>query len=485
LAIAALAVVSILGACTATAAPTVVPATATAAPATATAPAATATAAVTQAPTATPAPATDTPAAQTEITVVSLIPGSEQTAFDAFNAQVAQFEAKYPNIKVNAQEYEWTGPTFAAMLAGGTLPDVFTIPFTDGKSLIEQHQLADISTLVAALPYAAKFNPNVLDAGQDASGNVFAIPTAAYGTGLHYNRSLFAEAGLDPDKPPTSWAEIRAAAKAIAEQTGMSGYSEMSQSNTGGWMLTTFTYLLGGRMEEGIGTTAQATLDNAATKTALQTLHDMRWTDNSMGSNFLLDWGSINQDFAAGKIGMYMSGSDVYTSLKRTNNISPDDYGLAALPLADDPNAGILGGGTLAAVNVKSSDAAKDAAVKWIDFYYMSKLLNQEAAVLDAKTLFDAGQPVGVPALPIFDKATLDQSNEWIKSYINVPLDHMSSFTSGVFQQPLVPEPATHTQELYAALDPVVQAVLTDENADIDALLTKVDSDVQAILAKP
>jgi ABC-type glycerol-3-phosphate transport system substrate-binding protein len=490
LAITALATIAIVGACSGTT-PTTAPATAKATQAAATPAGGTPVAATPVAATpvpATPVPATPvpaTPVAQTNITVVSLKPGSEQSAFDAFNAQVAQFEAKYPNIKVKSREYEWTGPTFAGELLGGTLPDVFTIPFTDGKSLIEQGQLADISAQVGALPYASKFNPNVLDAGQSADGKIFAVPTAAYGTGLHYNRSLFTEAGLDPDKPPTTWDEIAAAAKTIAEKTGMAGYSEMTQANTGGWMLTTFTYTLGGRMEEGTGTATQATLDNAGTKAALKKLHDMRWVDNSMGSNFLLDWGGINQEFAAGKIGMYMGGSDVYQSLRVSNNINPDDYGLAALPLAADPNAGILGGGTLAAVNVKATDAVKDAAVKWIDFYYMSKLTSQAAAVLDAKTLFDAKQPVGVPALPIFDKATLDQSNDWIKQYINVPLNQMSSFISGVFTQPLVPEPSSHTQQLYGALDAVVQAVLTDENADIDALLAKADSDVQAILAKP
>ena len=59
------------------------------------------------------------------------------------------------------------------MLAGGTLPDVFTIPFTDGKSLIEQGQLADITDLVNALPYGGKFNPNVLATAQDDEGRIY------------------------------------------------------------------------------------------------------------------------------------------------------------------------------------------------------------------------------------------------------------------------------------------------------------------------
>jgi multiple sugar transport system substrate-binding protein len=192
----------------------------------------------------------------------------------------------------------------------------------------------------------------------------------------------------------------------------------------------------------------------------------------------------MNQLFAAGKVGMFMGGADVYQTLKVTNQINPADYGLAALPLATSPNAGVLVGGTLAAVSPKTTDAERDAAVKWIDFYYMSKLISKDAAILDAKTLSEAKQPVGVPALPIFDKATYDESQTWIKDYINVPTDQMSSFINGVFAQPLVAEFSSHTQEIYAILDGVVQAVLTDQNADIDALLAKADTEAQALIDK-
>jgi len=91
---------------------------------------------------------------------------------------------------------------------------------------------------------------------------------------------------------------------------------------------------------------------------------------------------------------------------------------------------------------------------------------------------------VGVPALPIFDKATYDESQTWIKDYINVPTAQMTSFTSKIFDQQLVNEPVAHTQDLYAALDPVVQAVLTDKNANVDTLLDAANKQVQAILDK-
>jgi multiple sugar transport system substrate-binding protein len=417
-----------------------------------------------------------------KISVASLIPGTEQAAFDAFDARVAEFEEENPDIDVEPVEYEWKATTFTAQLAGGTLPDVFRIPLTDGRTLIANGQLADITSQVEALPYFDQFNPSVLATAQDDAGNVFGIPREAYAIGLHYNRQLFEAAGLDPDAPPTTWEEVRAAAKAIAEKTGQAGYMQMTQNNTGGWQTTAATVSRGGRMQEGQGDDVTVTLDNEGTRESLEFLKELRWTDNSMGSNFLYDWGTINQAFAAGQVGMYTSGSDIFTSLTRENNLDPAIYGLTAIPISDSPDAAILGGGTLNVVSAKATDEQKDAAVKWIDFYDVAKLVDEEAAVADAKILAEQDQAVGTPALPILDQETFDLSREWIAEYVNVPQDQVSYFAEGNEGRTIVGEPAAKTQELYAALDAVVQAVLTDENADIDALLARADADVQALV---
>lgn len=230
--------------------------------------------------------------------------------------------------------------------------------------------------------------------------------------------------------------------------------------------------------------TVTATMNNPATKSALAYLHSLRWDDNSMGSTFDYAWGTINQAFAAGQIGMFTGGSDLYTAMIQNNGLKPEDYGVTTIPLSGQ-NSGVLGGGTLAAVNVLTTDDQRDAAVDWIDFYYMNKLLTQDGAVADAQALKANNQPVGVPALPIFDKTTYDQSQTWIKDYINVPTAQMTPFTSKIFDEPLINEPVAHTQDLYAALDPVVQAVLTDKNANVDALLDAANKQMQTVLDKP
>jgi multiple sugar transport system substrate-binding protein len=418
------------------------------------------------------------------ISVASLIPGSTADATTQFNNQVAEFEKANPNIKVNSVQYQWTGPTFAAKLAAGTLPTVFTVPFTDGRTLGENGQLADLTSDVKALPYYSKYNPAVIAEGTTSSGKIVAVPTAAYAQALHYNRALFQQAGLDPNSPPTTWDQIAADAKQISQKTGKAGYAEMGKDdNTAGWILTTVVYALGGRMETGSGTSAKATLDNPQTVAALNMLKSMRWTDNSMGSNFSYGWSDINQAFAAGQVGMYVSGSDVYTNLVQASKIDPSIYGETTIPLASSPTAGVLGGGTLAAVRPDANAAEKAAAVKWIDFFYEQPLINQDQAVRNAQTLVASKQPVGVPALPVFDKAQYDLANTWIQSYINAPVTQMAPFTDKIFDQPLVPEPEASTQSIYHELDPVVEAVLTNKNANIDALLASANSAAQADIA--
>ena len=66
-----------------------------------------------------------------------------------------------------------------------------------------------------------------------------------------------------------------------------------------------------------------------------------------MGSTYDYTWPTINQAFAAGKIGMFINGSDIYTFLVQAANLDPKIYGIAPIPVAKNKTAGVLGGGAL------------------------------------------------------------------------------------------------------------------------------------------
>src|SRR5690606_19943527 len=102
---------------------------------------------------------------------------------------------------------------------------------------------------------------------------------------------------------------------------------------------------------------------------------------------------------------------------------------------------GVLGGGTLVAVNPKATPAEQAAAVKWIDFYYMAKLADETEARATAELSASLDQPVGAPELPVFDKALYDQRNEWIAEFVNVPIEQFAPYMDNIFGQPLIAEP--------------------------------------------
>jgi len=415
------------------------------------------------------------------ISVASVIPGSTKEAVAQFDEQIKVFEKAHPNITVKPVQYQWLGSTFATLFASKKLPDMFTVPFTDARSYGDAGQLANLTPYVKKWSYFKDFNPAVLAEGTTAKGKIVGIPTAAYAQALHYNRKLFTQAGLDPNKPPTTWAQVRSYARTIAQKTGAAGYAQMGQSdNTAGWILTTVATSLGGRMEVGAGKRARATLNNPYTLQALSLLKSMRWTDNSMGSTFDYSWSPINQAFAAGKVGMFVSGSDIYTNLVQAYKVDPSIYGLATIPTASNATAAVMGGGTIAAVAPWVTDPAKlAAAAQWIDFFYMQPLVNKAAAIRNAKILVANKQPVGVPTFPIFNRKQYVQANKWIRPYFNVPRGQMAPFLTGIFAQKLSPEPPASTQAVYHALDPVVQSVLTDKGADVGDLLDQANDAAQ------
>ncbi|WP_198671583.1 extracellular solute-binding protein [Desertihabitans aurantiacus] len=397
----------------------------------------------------------------------------------SFERRLEQFTTEHPNITVEAEETEFEPDTFQALLAGGQLPTVFLVPFTEMQGLIARQQVADVTDYLGPHDVLQSINPSVNEVVKGDDGGTYGVPTNAYSMGLIYNRALFEAAGLDPDAPPTDWEGVREAARAIEESTDAQGFATMTTENGGGWVLTTTSYGFGGLMQSEDGT--QATVDNEATKEVLQTYREMRFTDDTFGDNFLMNYDDINNAFAAGQIGMYVQGADQYSTMVTTKGMDPEHFGVGPLPQTED-GLGTLGGGTVAIVNPTATPEEIAAAVAWIDHYYFQRYSDEEVARADAEASVADGLSVGVPALPLLDQEADDRYLGWIEDQINVPRENYTAYLESTRTLPLVPEPPVKAQELYATLDPVVQAVLTREDADIDALLAEAQSTVQSAI---
>ncbi len=183
------------------------------------------------------------------------------------------------------------------------------------------------------------------DGRGDADKTLYGLPTVNYTQGLIINRKLFQQASLNPDQPPTTWAEVAADAKAITKLGhGIYGYGDYSAGNNGGWHFSSEIDAEGGQMINSAGTGAAFNSDQG--QAVLQALHQMRFVDKSMSPTQQLAWGTLQKQMAAGKLGMYIAApDDIYNIIVPQDGGNITDYGMGPLPSTSGSPAGSLSGG--------------------------------------------------------------------------------------------------------------------------------------------
>lgn len=393
-----------------------------------------------------------------------------------FDRHVKQFEQSHPDIDIVPHEGFMDPKTFNAKLAGGKLEDVFYVYFTDTRSLIEKRQAADITDAVKDMPHRGDIQDPLLKIFQDEQGRQYGLPTSNYSMGLLYNRALFKKAGLDPDNPPKTWADVRKAAKKIAGLGDNTvGYADFSKNNQGGWHFTAELYSRGGKVAEERNGTWRAAFNTPEGKATLQDLYDMRWKDNSMGSKQLLQVEDVQRMMGSGKLGMYISAADNITVIAKQFGGKYADYALAPAPEAKST----LLGGEGYMFNPKASPAKIKAGVQWVQWRYQNPDLIEKNIADYAK----ADLPVGIPmpTVPdIFEGAVRERIEKVKADNANMPVGNYRAFMDSAPNVPGVIEPPK-AQQVYAVLDSAMQAVLTKKDADIDALLADAERKVDAI----
>lgn len=418
-----------------------------------------------------------------ELLIGNRPPATEQARRDFFDQEVETFKTANPDITVTVTEDGWDAQTFSARLAAGDLPTVMGVPFTEIRGLISRGQTADITDAVNESGLNELLNPQLTSLVTGDSDKVYGVPTSAYAMGLVYNRATFTAAGLDPENPPTTWDDVREASKVIAAETGQYGFGQVAKDNQGGWVLGAQIASRGGSLVNEAGDTAE--FDSREGAASLELLHEMRWTDNSLSPNGLMGAQDLAQAFGAGQIGMFVLQSDSFQPLTELLGFPAADFGFAAMPTEkaeDDPIT--LSGGNIDFVNPNATDAQKRAAVEWIKFHQFGKYDNEETARAAAQVLADQGTAVAIPGLPAVNAEVYARYFEWIADINNVPVENFRPYLDRVVDQQVRAEPSTRGQDIYAVLDPVVQAVITDQNADIAALLSEADASVQSLLGR-
>lgn len=126
-----------------------------------------------------------------------------------------------------------------AAAGSGGLPDLFAADIVYVPNWVEQGLFQDISPQIDGLDYKDDINAGHLSAGT-VDGKEHVLPFVLDLSMLMWNKELFAEAGLDPDKAPATLSEFADAATAVQNlnKPGVSGTS--TGLNCGGCLVFTW-----------------------------------------------------------------------------------------------------------------------------------------------------------------------------------------------------------------------------------------------------
>ncbi|MFD9032761.1 ABC transporter substrate-binding protein [Streptomyces sp. NPDC059567] len=415
------------------------------------------------------------PKAKVTITIDCMPPTAKAAELKEWKEDVAEFNKTYPNVTIQGRSTAGQclePPRFTAMLKAKSQPDVFYTYFTDLPQVLDNDGAADITAYVndTSVPLLKDIDPDVLGSLKH-EGKLYGLPTSNYTMGLLVNRKLFQQAGLDPDAPPRTWEEVRAAAKKIAGLgNGIAGFGEYSAGNTGGWHFTTQMYSVGGDVVDASG--RKAAFNNELGKQVAKNLHAMRWEDDSMGKTQLLQWGDLQKQIATDKLGMFLAAPDDIAYMVQQLGAKYENFGMGPIP--GEKNT-LAGGNNYMIKKGISGDQIK-AAIAWLNFKNLSVGKGQFNW---PRTKAD-NLPVGVPQPNFWLGDSKSKDDAARMQNATMPVANFKSFMDNPVPGKAEPPKA---QEVYKVLDNVMSGILTNKDADIDKLLATAEAQVNQVLA--
>lgn len=278
----------------------------------------------------------------------------EKKWVDSFNKSQSDVKVVLTVVPADA----WQQKLKAAQ-AAGKAPDVYTINYGSIAPAVADGQLKPLNGLVGD------------DAFADVTDNVKKLITVkgqqwAYpwnvepSAVLYYRKDLYSAAGLDPAKPPTTWAELTANAQALTRDK-VYGISTASTAVDLAWSSWGLQYDVAGHLPMSPDWSTALATDPAYVQ--LADFYKGLYADGSMPKQALAPYAD-GAPLGQGKVAQQISGSWVIGQLRQEYPKMLDNIAVAPVPSMDgakDKPTATLGGWTLA-IDAKSAHDAQSAA---------------------------------------------------------------------------------------------------------------------------
>jgi multiple sugar transport system substrate-binding protein len=239
-----------------------------------------------------------------------------------------------------------------AAAGSSSLPDLFAADIVYVPNWVKQGLFKDLSANINALPFKDSINKGHLAAGTD-EGKEYVLPFVLDLSMLFWNKALFKDAGLDPEKAPATLAEFAAAAKAIQGLKKPGVYGTATGMNCGGCLVFTWFPSFWADGQDVMSPDGkQSTLTSDTATKVFGTWQDL-WKSGAVLPSSKDEAGPTwTAGFTQGKVGLMFYPATLLSS-------TPFDVGVAGIPGVNGGASTFVGGdGIGISKDSKKSDQA-------------------------------------------------------------------------------------------------------------------------------
>ena len=297
---------------------------------------------------------------------------------DLLKSMAEDFMKTHPGIKVEVQytgSYRDTLNKLIASVKAGNPPDVVQIYDIGTQVMIDGGIAVPIGDLIAKDPTfdIGKFLPQVLNYYR-VKGKLYSMPFNSSNPILYYNKTLFKEAGLDPDNPPQTFEDIIKMGRKLVKRDAKGNIIQAAITwPFHSWFFEQFmanqNALLVNNDNGRTGRATKAVFNSPAGLKIFKFWNTLT-KEGIMINTKKEDWTGARQLFISQKVAMLISSTSDVKLMEDSAKKNGFELGTAFLPRPADAERGgvVIGGGSLWIIKghpKKETDAAWEF-VKWM-----------------------------------------------------------------------------------------------------------------------